>query len=147
MDDKNGKKVTFSLRFLLEIIIFSIIFTGCGSSPELEKTQPRYKVTLEGSFITESPDEIRFPVKVLFAIDCSLSMGDSVDGQLVGSDPHFLRIEAVRNFIDIYNKPSSSDRVMRESKSRLIRDCIMLLNQDSSYGFSRYIGRLTNCWD
>lgn len=89
--------------FLLFLILFSIIFNGCGGAPELELTQSRYKVSLEGTFITESPDEIRFPVKVLFAIDCSLSMGDTVDGQLAGSDPHFLRIDAVENFIDTYN--------------------------------------------
>ena len=97
-----GKLSIFRSNLVIFFII-SILFWGCGGGPELEKTQPRLKVTLEGSFITESPDEIRFPVKVLFAIDCSLSMGDSVDGQLAGSDPHFLRIEAVRNFIDTYN--------------------------------------------
>ncbi|MGA1791231.1 MAG: hypothetical protein ACMUIM_07080 [bacterium] len=91
------------LESLLIIFFFSVIFWGCGGTPELEKTQPRYKVSLEGTFITESPEEIRFPVKVLFAIDCSLSMGDDVGGVMVGSDPHFLRIDAVRNFIDAYN--------------------------------------------
>jgi hypothetical protein len=79
-----------------------LYLSGCGAI-ELERTQARSKVTLQGTFFTESPDEINFPVKVLFAIDCSLSMGDTVNGQMVGSDPHFLRIEAVRNFIDQYN--------------------------------------------
>jgi hypothetical protein len=65
-------------------------------------------VALEGSFLTESPDEINFPVKVLFAIDCSLSMGDSVNGLTVGSDPYFLRIEAVRNFINAYNSNANT---------------------------------------
>jgi len=82
--------------------ILSATLWGCGS-PELEYTQDRAIVSLAGTFLTESPDEINFPVKVLFAIDCSLSMGDTVDGVMVGSDPHFLRIEAVRNFIDEYN--------------------------------------------
>ncbi len=75
---------------------------GCGS-PDLERTQERTKIALQGTFVTENPDEIRFPVKVLFAIDCSLSMGDEINGQLAGSDPHFLRIEAVREFVNQYN--------------------------------------------
>ncbi len=84
-------------------IIMLFLVYGCGKAPDLERTQAQTKVTLTGSFITESPDEIQFPVKVLFAIDCSLSMGDEILGQQVGSDPNFLRIEAVRNFIDEYN--------------------------------------------
>ena len=84
------------------LIFWFLFFSGC-EGPDLERTQERSKVTLRGSFMTESPDEINFPVKVLFAIDCSLSMGDNVNGQVVGSDPYFLRIEAVRNFIDEYN--------------------------------------------
>ena len=79
------------------------LISGCGDSPPLERTQARSRVTLRGSFLTESPDEINFPVKVLFAIDCSLSMGDEELGTEAGSDPYFLRIEAVRNFIDQYN--------------------------------------------
>jgi hypothetical protein len=76
--------------------------SGC-EEVSLERVAATEKVTLSGTFLTESPDEISFPVKVLFAIDCSLSMGDEIQGQLVGSDPHFLRIEAVRNFIGEYN--------------------------------------------
>jgi len=84
------------------IVACLLIVSGCDAPP-LERTQDRYIVSLAGSFTTESPDEINFPVKVLFAIDCSLSMGDEVNGTTVGSDPYFLRIEAVRNFIDTYN--------------------------------------------
>ena len=79
-----------------------ISISGCDEA-SLERVAASEKMTLSGTFLTESPDEISFPVKVLFAIDCSLSMGDEIQGQLVGSDPHFLRIEAVRNFIDTYN--------------------------------------------
>ncbi len=85
---------------MIALLLFAI--TGCGGY-ELERTQARSKVTLQGMFMTESPDEINFPVKVLFAIDCSLSMGDTINGQVAGSDPHFLRIDAVRDFIDQYN--------------------------------------------
>ena len=93
-----------ALKKLIIIPIIALMLTaiGCGG-PELELTQDKSTVSLSGSFLTESPDEINFPVKVLFAIDCSLSMGDEVDGILAGSDPYFLRIEAVRNFIDEYN--------------------------------------------
>jgi hypothetical protein len=87
----------------LALVLAAAWLAGCADSPALERTQDRRKVTLQGTFLTESPDEIRFPVKVLFAIDCSLSMGDEIDGLLAGSDPHFLRIEAVRNFVDEYN--------------------------------------------
>lgn len=80
-----------------------LIISGCTEAPPLERTQERSQVTLSGSFLTESPDEINFPVKVLFAIDCSLSMGDEEVGVVAGSDPYFLRIEAVRNFINEYN--------------------------------------------
>lgn len=84
------------------LLLVSALITGC-SGPDLEGAQVRQSVSLSGSFLTQSPDEIVFPVKILFAIDCSLSMGDEVDGIEAGSDPQFLRIEAVRNFIDEYN--------------------------------------------
>ncbi len=88
---------------MITIIIASLlIYSGC-TGPDLEPVQERYIVSLAGTFTTESPDEINFPVKVLFAIDCSLSMGDEVNGTTVGSDPYFLRIAAVRNFINTYN--------------------------------------------
>ena len=80
-----------------------LLFLGGCEGPGLEPTQTRNIVSLKGSFMTESPDEINFPVKVLFAIDCSLSMGDEVEGIMAGADPYFLRIEAVRSFIDTYN--------------------------------------------
>ena len=89
------KKLGFCLLVL-------ILVAGCDGY-NLERTFDSQMASLSGTFLTESPDEISFPVKVLFAIDCSLSMGDEINGQLVGSDPHFLRIEAVRNFIDRYN--------------------------------------------
>jgi len=90
------------IKIILILAVSGLIVCACNG-PDLALTQSRSRVALEGSFLTESPDEINFPVKVLFAIDCSLSMGDSVDGTTVGSDPYFLRIEAVRNFIDTYN--------------------------------------------
>lgn len=89
-------------RTVLALLFAGLTIAGC-EGPDLEKAQPRRQITLQGTFLTESPDEINFPIKVLFAIDCSLSMGDVVAGAVAGSDPYFLRIEAVRNFIDQYN--------------------------------------------
>ncbi|MEW5803046.1 MAG: hypothetical protein AB1847_13175 [bacterium] len=103
MKGKSKNKGRCAIFLLLLFVLLTVLGSGCGEGPDLERTQARQKVSLEGTFITESPDEIRFPVKVLFAIDCSLSMGDTVNGQLAGSDPHFLRIEAVREFVDTYN--------------------------------------------
>jgi hypothetical protein len=92
------------LKTKLAIVIAAglLVLSAC-EAPDLDRIQSRNIVSLTGSFMTESPDEINFPVKVLFAIDCSLSMGDEVDGVVAGADPYFLRIEAVRNFIDTYN--------------------------------------------
>jgi len=81
----------------------AVFISGCDNSAPLERAQSQVKMSLQGSFLTESPDEINFPVKVLFAIDCSLSMGDEEMGVVAGSDPYFLRIEAARNFINEYN--------------------------------------------
>lgn len=79
------------------------LVTGCKESPDLEWTQSRSQASISGQFLTQDPDTINFPVKVLFAIDCSLSMGQAVDGNEVGADPAFQRIDAVRNFINEYN--------------------------------------------
>jgi len=87
---------------IFAVLLLLLALVSCRG-PNLEKTQARSTATLKGTFLTESPDEIDFPVKVLFAIDCSLSMGDEELGIAAGSDPNFQRIEAVRNFINEYN--------------------------------------------
>lgn len=92
-----------AVPLFLSIAVLVSVAAGCTDGPSLERTQAQTKVALAGSFLTESPDEIQFPVKVLFAIDCSLSMGDEEMGIVAGSDPYFLRIEATRNFINEYN--------------------------------------------
>lgn len=94
------------LKYIITIILIGVVFllvSACDNSPDLEYTQDRHKASIRGTFTTESPDEISFPVKVLFAIDCSLSMGDASMGLEGGSDPHYLRLDAVRNFINQYN--------------------------------------------
>jgi hypothetical protein len=97
------------LAMFAKINVFSwlamcvIALTGCEDNISLENVQDRTTVTLDGTFLTESPDDITYPVKVLFAIDMSLSMGTSVDGESIGSDPDGLRLEAAEEFIEEYN--------------------------------------------
>jgi hypothetical protein len=92
--------VMFKLR--LKIGIFLIVLgmiAACGGGPELERTSARQRATLSGTFFTESPDELIFPVKVLFAIDCSGSMGAAGEG----SDPYNQRLAATWEFVERYN--------------------------------------------
>ena len=74
--------------------IWVMILFGC-SSPSLEKTQPRTGVTLTGKFLTTNPDVINFPIRIVFAIDCS--------GSMMGSDPGRRRMTAVQKFIERYH--------------------------------------------
>ncbi|MFA6010513.1 MAG: hypothetical protein WC799_11070 [Desulfobacteraceae bacterium] len=71
----------------------SMILSGC-SNPELERAQSRSKVALRGEFLTENPDVINFPIRIVLAIDCS--------GSMAGSDPYHRRIIAAENFIREY---------------------------------------------
>jgi len=109
-------------RILLMLLATLLVLSACEESVQLEHVQDRKIVSLDGTFLTESPDEIKFPVKVLFAIDMSLSMGDEVDGQMAGSDPDMLRLDAVSNFISEYNvNDNASFEVMLWSAN--VRDC------------------------
>ncbi|MCP4491426.1 MAG: VWA domain-containing protein [Gammaproteobacteria bacterium] len=88
------------------LILAALNLLSCGeNSAELELTQSRSKATLGGTFFTENPDEIKFPTKILFAIDISLSMGfvSEDTGEFTGADPYNLRIQAVQAFIEEYN--------------------------------------------
>lgn len=86
-------------RLIINLVVLIVVavtgLTACDNSPPLEPTTPRHTVTIRGQFYTEDPDEIQFPVKVLFAIDCSLSM--------TVSDAANRRIEAVQQFLSRYN--------------------------------------------
>jgi hypothetical protein len=73
---------------------FLIVVAGC-SDPNLERAQSRSKVTLKGEFLTENPDVINFPIRIVLAIDCS--------GSMAGSDPLSIRIDAAWNFIQTYH--------------------------------------------
>jgi hypothetical protein len=107
---------------------------GCSDSTPLEHTQARQKVTLSGTFLTENPDEIAFPTKVLFAIDCSLSMG--MPGQIGprDADPYGLRIQAARNFIETYN---SNENVSFEVMLWNSRIMLRTNNGDGDPGFTK----------
>lgn len=120
------------LRFIvLSLLAASIFLAGCGD-PELERTQDRYKVTLRGSFLTEDPDVINFPIRVVLAIDCS--------GSMMGSDPNALRIEAARDFINTYHEYESIefDVMLWDST---------IGNNDSTNGFTRDIDALNTVLD
>lgn len=71
----------------------SMMISGC-SNPELERAQSRSKVALKGEFLTENPDVINFPIRIVLAIDCS--------GSMMGSDPDHSRIDAAWDFIQEY---------------------------------------------
>ena len=47
---------------------------SCDNGPPLERTTVRETGSIVAEFHTENPENIQFPVKVLFALDCSLSM-------------------------------------------------------------------------
>ncbi len=128
------------------LVLAALNLLSCGeNSTDLELTQARSKATLNGTFLTESPDEIRFPIKILFAIDVSLSMGfTGGPGAAVGADPNNLRIEAVRNFITEYNDNENvSFEIMLWSKN--IVD--VTYNANGRPGFTKDLTELTRVLD
>ncbi len=122
------------IKSLVLGFITLLVLSACEEPVQLEHVQNRKIVNIKGTFLTESPDEIQFPVKVLFAIDMSLSMGDEVNGQMAGSDPDMLRLEAVRSFINEYNvNDNASFEVMLWSAN--VRDCTR--NSSGQCGFTK----------
>lgn len=85
-------------NLLLGIVLITLIGVGC-SGPELERSQARSKVTLSGEFLTENPDVINFPIRIVIAIDDS--------GSMTGSDPDAARLDAAWEFIDSYRDNES----------------------------------------
>lgn len=79
------------LKQCFYMILVCLTVFGC-SNPELELAQSRTKVTLKGEFLTTNPDVINFPIRIIFAIDCS--------GSMDGSDPEGLRFTAAQQFIE-----------------------------------------------
>jgi hypothetical protein len=86
---------------ILLVFAFSIVFMACDNGPPLERTVARERGVIRAEFFTENPENIQFPVKVLFAIDCSLSMLES--DPITPDEPYGRRIAAVERFLDRYN--------------------------------------------
>jgi len=103
------KPIKIIMTFFMCLLIISC------DAPPLERFMARDEVAITASFLTEDPENIIFPVKVLFAIDCSGSMGGTAAGIEGGSDPEGLRLDAVREFVNTYNTdeyPNVSFEVM-----------------------------------
>lgn len=82
-------------KLLTAIVVgLAVLVSGC-SDPDLERAQSRSKVTLTGTFLTENPDVINFPIRIALAIDCS--------GSMMGSDPDGARIQEAWDFIQAYH--------------------------------------------
>ncbi len=100
-----------SLTVLLACLLGAV---ACDNNTPLERTVTREQGRIVAEFYTENPENIQFPVKVLFAIDCSLSMTSS-DPLNPPDEPYGRRIAAVRRFLDRYNTsdyPSVSFSIM-----------------------------------
>lgn len=74
-------KTSRSYRFarLTAIAWLALGVLGCTDvdvheTPGVGKGQQDNKLTVRGNFCTEHPDEMQFPVKIMFIIDCSQSM-------------------------------------------------------------------------
>ncbi len=136
--------MTRILRLVSAMIILSAVIS-CDAPP-LERYMIRDKVTINATFLTEDPENIIFPVKVLFAIDCSGSMGGTAGGIQGGSDPEGLRLDAVREFVNTYNTdeyPNVSFEVMLWNLS--IMDSTR--NDSGQPGFTRSVTEINRVLD
>jgi hypothetical protein len=107
---------------------------SCDNGPDLENTTDRMTATIDGNFFTESPDDLIFPVKVLFAIDCSGSMGAAG----AGSDPTNQRLAAALAFAEEYNSnPNVSFEIMLWNSA--VRDATYV---DGHRGFTKDMGEI-----
>jgi hypothetical protein len=120
--------------FSVLVCVVAIALVGCDNGPDLENSTHRQRATIDGSFFTESPDDLIFPVKVLFAIDCSGSMGAA--GQ--GSDPTNQRLAATLAFVEEYNSnPNVSFEIMLWNQS-----VFRATQVDGSAGFTKDMGEI-----
>jgi hypothetical protein len=102
-------------KWLAPVFALCLLYlcAGCDNGPPLENTTDRQPATVQGTFYTESPDELIFPVKVLFALDCSGSNGNPGENDGRGSDPTNQRLAATREFVERYNSnPNISFEIM-----------------------------------
>jgi hypothetical protein len=99
------------------------------NDPPPENVTDEERAVVQGAFYTESPDELIFPVKVLFALDCSGSMGAGD----VGSDPSNQRLTAALEFVEHYNSnPNISFEIMLWNQS-----VFRTTEVDGSSGFTK----------
>jgi hypothetical protein len=84
------------------VLLVGVMFlSACDNSKNLERVSDGEPAAVFGEFYTENPEAVQFPVKVLFAIDCSLSMLSS--DPVTEGEPYGRRIAAVQRFLDRYN--------------------------------------------
>ena len=118
----------------LALLAWVALMAACDNGPPLENTTARMPASIHGTFYTESPDDLIFPVKVLFALDCSGSMGAAG----VGSDPTNQRLAATLEFVERYNSnPNVSFEIMLWNQS------VFRSTQVDGYpGFTKDIGEI-----
>jgi hypothetical protein len=120
---------------VISAFLLAVLY-ACSGDPALERTFDSEVATLSGTFVTENPDQINFPVRVLFAIDASASMGFiRPDGSGTGADPLGKRMDAVRNFISDYN--DQNDNVSFEIMMWNSGIVAATRNEDGQRGFTK----------
>jgi hypothetical protein len=123
----------------ISLLFIGLFFGGCNGGPDLEPVIRSEKVTLSGTFYTESPDELIFPVKVLFCPGLLGQYGAAGEG----SDPLNQRIAAAREFIDRYNEYENvSFEVMLWNSSVFRRTMV-----DGEGGFTKDIEAIQSVFD
>lgn len=99
-------------KCLAAVLTFMILAAAC-SSVELGHYEPNITTEIQGVFCTEDPQELSFPVKILFVIDTS--------GSMAFTDPEAQRALAVSDVINEYNtNPGVSFGVIRFSGSSVL---------------------------
>ena len=94
----------YALAITILVCVLGVV--GCDNSPPLERAAARERGVIVGEFHTENPENIQFPVKVLFAIDCSLSMLSS-DPLNPPDEPYGRRIAAAMPNAELVAMPEA----------------------------------------
>ena len=101
-----------ALRKGLSALCMLFTVAAC-SNVELGYYEPSITTEIQGVFCTEDPQELTFPVKLLFIIDTS--------GSMAFTDPEAQRAQAVGEVINQYNtNPGISFAVIRFSGSSML---------------------------
>ncbi|MEW6441556.1 MAG: VWA domain-containing protein, partial [bacterium] len=99
-------------RILAVAQLVALLAVSC-SNAELGHYEPNVTTAIQGVFCTENPQELVFPVKILFIIDTS--------GSMAFTDPEAQRAIAVGDVINRYNtNPGVSFGVIRFSGSSIL---------------------------